>query len=115
MAGELAFHLERDADRFAIEARHHPAVLAGAICKAAQASAFTCPSLALSGGCVRRRVGLLLEDTGPSPCPAREKRLRVVACVMLGLVVTASVALPGIAHAGLDSVNAAALFGHCPG
>lgn len=113
-ARELCFQLERDADRYALAARHDPAALASAICKAARTSAVPPPAFALNGGSVRRRVRLLLDSPTP-PDRVRDRPLRLVAAVMLALVVTASAGLPATAHAGLDSVNAASLADHCPG
>lgn len=71
--GELIFHLERDADRWAFERMHDPAALASAICKAAQPQAgFGDVLLTLSGGGVTRRVRQLLESPG---LPGRRARL----------------------------------------
>ena len=59
-ARELLFSLERDADRYALDRSHDPAVLASAIFKAARGA--TAPGmLALGGGVVVRRARLLLE------------------------------------------------------
>jgi hypothetical protein len=57
---ELIFHVERDADDWAVRRNHDPAVLASAICKAALAPTTVAP--ALTGGEITRRVSLLLAD-----------------------------------------------------
>lgn len=96
---ELLFHLERDADRWALERRHDPIALASAICKAAQPRGVGGGALlALSGGAVTRRVRQLLEDTGT---PRRRTRLDVLATGMVILVLGLSAALPSATLAGI--------------
>jgi Zn-dependent protease with chaperone function len=94
-ARELLFSLERDADRYALERRHEPAVLASAICKAAQGAAAP-PALALGGGVVVRRARLLLE----AGTPPAHLGLIALAPVMVALVAASAIALPFAAHAG---------------
>jgi Zn-dependent protease with chaperone function len=94
-ARELLFSLERDADRYALERRHDPAVLASAICKAAQGAAAP-PALALGGGVVVRRARLLLE----AGTPPAHLGLIALAPVMVALVTASAIALPFAAHAG---------------
>jgi Zn-dependent protease with chaperone function len=98
-ARELVFALERDADRYAIARRNHPAVLASAICKAAGAKAPAPPALALGGGVVARRTQLLLEST-TAAAPRAHVGLAALAPVMAVLVVASAIALPFAAHAG---------------
>ncbi|MDA0163255.1 M56 family metallopeptidase [Solirubrobacter ginsenosidimutans] len=94
-ARELLFSLERDADRYALERSHDPAVLASAIFKAARGS--TAPAmLALGGGVVVRRARLLLE-AGAQPA---HLGLIALAPVMAALVAASAIALPFVAHAG---------------
>ncbi len=59
---ELIFHVERDADDWALRRNHDPAVLASAICKAALAPATCAVAPALTGGETTRRVSLLLSE-----------------------------------------------------
>jgi Zn-dependent protease with chaperone function len=94
-ARELVFSLERDADRYALDRRHDPAVLASAICKAA-GGATTPAALALGGGVVTRRARLLLEGAAP----AANLGLIALAPVMVALVAAGAIALPFAAHAG---------------
>jgi Zn-dependent protease with chaperone function len=97
-AGELIFHLERDADRYALDRRHDPAVLASAICKAAQDRLPGAPTMALGGGVVVRRIRQLL-DTGLGPSTRGHGALWTIAPVLVSLVVaTGAVALPFVAH-----------------
>ncbi len=61
--GELAFHLERDADEYAVRHTRDPLALASAICKAAQSH--LPEALALGGrGPVGRRLEILLDGAG---------------------------------------------------
>jgi Zn-dependent protease with chaperone function len=94
-ARELLFSLERDADRYALERRHDPLVLASAICKAAQGAASP-PALALGGGVVVRRARLLIE----AGTPRAHLGLIALAPVMVALVTASAIALPFAAHAG---------------
>lgn len=108
-ARELLFHLERDADRFALR-RHSPTALASAICKAALHEP---PRgvMALGGaGVVSRRVRQLL-DTAPLPRPS----LGVVAVVplMIALLAVSAATLPFVAHATMHHAHRRAPAHHC--
>ena len=110
-ARELVFHLERDADRYAVAHDHDPAVLASAICKGAEKT-FAAPTTALGGGVVSRRIRLLLN--GPETAPAKgDRSLRALVGVMVALVVLSSAALPAAAHAGFHQAGAAQEVRHC--
>ena len=71
-ARELVFHLERDADRYAVAHSHDPAVLASAICKAARTADPAPATLALGGGVVTRRLRQLL-DGGSADQPSMDR------------------------------------------
>lgn len=108
---ELVFHLERDADRWAIERRHEPTALASAICKAAQRR--PCHNgalLLLSGRGVTRRVRQLLSGD----LPARQHRLDILAAAMTTLVLALSAALPSAVLAGSDRAAQGSTVRHCP-
>lgn len=110
---ELSFHLERDADRWALERKHDPIALASAICKASRPpSGVGGALLTLGGGAVTRRVRQLLEGTG---APGRRARLDVLATSMVLLVIGLGAALPSATLAGIavaeQSVGA---IRHCP-
>lgn len=94
-AAELAFHLERDADAYALRRRHRPAALASAICKTAAPGPFgLAPATALVGrGPAVRRVEQLLDDSGAGTTRA-PLCLRVLAVVMVIGVVATAAALP---------------------
>ena len=111
-AAELAFHLERDADRFAINRAHEPLVLASAICKAAQSRALVAPALALSGSAVLRRIALLTEGVRPIPRRA-DIGSRALAAALVALVLASMALLPAAVHAGFDGARGASAERHC--
>lgn len=111
-AQELVFHLERDADSYAVSRRQDPRALASAICKAAGASIFPAPSMALSGGVVSRRIRLLLDHEEQ---PARTQLpFLLLAGVMIALAIAGVGVLPAVAHAGIHEVGGLAATPHCP-
>jgi Peptidase family M48 len=88
---ELRFHIERDADRFAVRGRDDRLALASAICKAATAAA-THPGLAsLGGDGTAARVRELLGDAAPH---RHGRRLRALAAGAAALAVGAALSLP---------------------
>lgn len=111
----LVFHLERDADRWAVDRRHDPSALASAICKAATSRPMD--SIALMGlggaGGVTNRV---IELLGPTPHDdsRAHPRLRALAVSMFLTVVVMIVAMPAAAAASLDQAVAAQAVRHCP-
>ena len=110
-AHELAFHLERDADRFALARRHEPYALASAICKAAQAPPFGIAATALSGGGGVRRVRQLLSGAPVRPASAAA---RLLAVGLVGLVAALSAALPAATMAAVRGTADAPDLRHCP-
>lgn len=98
---ELQYHLERDADEFALRRQHEPSALASAICKAAGASASPMPALSLAGGPVSRRVGRLL-DGGPAWSSRRLACLRLCLATMSVAAVVGVAALPVAAADGIS-------------
>lgn len=111
---ELIFHLERDADQYALSRNHHPASLASAICKAAESAfAGSSPSLVtLGGSSVVRRLNVLLDE------PRRHRYAGGLAGVCAGtlgvIAVLAVLALPAAAEAGIGAAGAALPAHMCP-
>ncbi len=105
-AAELAHHLERDADAFALRREAAPAALASAICKAATAQLGGLPVTALSGGSATRRVTHLLEAAEP-PSRFRLFATRTLAGALVCLSVGALAILPAAATASIRVANAA--------
>jgi Zn-dependent protease with chaperone function len=107
---ELIFHLERDADRWALDRLHDPMALASAICKAANPRTGTAGALlTLSGGAVARRVRQLVEGTSPG----RRARLDLLAVTMVVLVVGLGAALPAATLAAADKASQNSTVRHC--
>lgn len=113
---ELGFHLERDADEWALARRHDPTALASAICKAAMTLV---PSGAvaatLAGGAVTRRIELLLNRRPPGDQRWRGAGTRALAGVMVVATVTLAAALPAGAVAARDALGGTTTERHCPG
>lgn len=107
---ELAFHLERDADHFALERHHAPAALASALCKAAQRPT-TAPLTALGGGGVARRIRELLEAER-EPTRGRGMPERALAVGMAMMVVALAAALPPATIAAVQGAQTANVR-HC--
>jgi hypothetical protein len=98
---ELRFHLERDADEWALRRHHDPCALASAICKAATtAGAADSVMVTLGGGAIERRLDGLL---GSEPAALGRLRRRIVdyaAVLMVCVTLTSLVAIPTEALAG---------------
>lgn len=94
----LRFHLERDADEFAVSRTHDPLALASAICKAASARQQATLGLPGGGEAVARRLNLLIEQ----PRAQRARRLWAgagLAGLLAAIVLMVAVALTGWALA----------------
>ena len=116
---ELTFHLERDADRWALARRHDPLALASAICKAATGRMTIGPALAsLSGssGVADRLDELVQPGDGTT---GRFSRLLVsaAAVALVSVTVALTAALPATAVAGVGQLTGAgpALSEPCEG
>ena len=94
---ELRFHIERDADRFAVRGRADRLALASAICKAATGATTRPGMAALGGDGTAARVRELLQDAAPGAHPGR---LRLLAAAAAALAVGAALSLP-VAVSGL--------------
>lgn len=113
---ELVFHLERDADRWAVSRHHDPLALASAICKSAPVGTMSGTVLALSGAGAADRVSQLLDEE-PRQQPGRTRR-RLTSLIAIGLtVLTLSLAatIPAAAFAGANQLGKARPAPHCKG
>jgi hypothetical protein len=111
---QLRFHLERDADEYALARRPDPLALASAICKAAGASAGSPVALSLEGdGNVVDRLRLLTAGS-PRGGHVLHRVAAITAAAMATLTVALMAALPAVARAGVDSLEAAPPVVHCP-
>jgi hypothetical protein len=89
---ELAFHLERDADEFAVRETRDPLALASAICKAAQNRAPTWTGLA-GRGPVSSRLALLVDD-GPPRSAVVERAATALAALLAVMTLAIAVTVP---------------------
>lgn len=117
---ELSFHLERDADRWALARHHDPFALASAICKAAAGRIASGPALAPltgSSGVTDRLDELVSRPTTPSVGGLRRLLVTTVAAVMVCVTVALASALPATAVAGVTQLAGAgpALAEPCQG
>jgi Zn-dependent protease with chaperone function len=90
---ELAFHLERDADRYALARDHDAGVLAAAIFKAAASpSGLTAaPAAGLAGSGVARRLAQLLAPGQPATTTFASARVLATALTTVALLFAAAV------------------------
>ena len=96
---ELVYHLERDADSWAVTRHHDPLALASAICKAATGSFGASPGVAtaLGGGATSRRVRELAAGV---PRQRSTDAVRLMTALMATVTLAATVALPAAAAGG---------------
>lgn len=88
---ELAFHLERDADEFAVRETRDPLALASAICKAAQSRTPAWTGLAGKGPITSRLE--ILVDGGPRRSASVERVAAALAAVLALMTLAIVVAL----------------------
>lgn len=113
-AAAFSYHLERDADAYAMARRHDPLALASAICKAAGAGPLAPAAMALGGGVgLSNRLAMLTSD--PSPASrARGRFQRGVAVALTAMVFALLALLPAVAAAGVGQVASSPTVSHCP-
>jgi hypothetical protein len=111
---ELSFHLERDADRWALRRRNDRLALASAICKAATTRAVVSPAFAaLGGGGVTERLDQLTGAVAPVR-RGRARLLNALAGAMVVLTLVVAVAVPSTVQAGVHSLQQVERVRHCP-
>jgi Zn-dependent protease with chaperone function len=111
---QLAFHLERDADRWAMRKRHDRLALASAICKAARMRPVASPALAALGGAgVAERLDQLTGAVEPV-AGRRATLVNVLAAVLAALTLGVALTLPATVHAGVRSIQQVERVHHCP-
>jgi Zn-dependent protease with chaperone function len=114
-ASEIAFQLERDADRWALERRNDRLALASVICKAAAgAHAPGSPAMVGLGQTgVRERLGQLLDDQPRPPSHPTAAALNALATAMVAFTLLVAAALPPAAVAGARGDAHGAHHAHC--
>jgi bla regulator protein blaR1 len=112
---ELAFHLERDADHWALRQRNDRLALASVICKAAGAEPIAGPAVASLGstGVCERLSQLLSEDSTGQPRPAAAA-LNALATAMVVCTLSLAAVVPTAAVAGVgDDAHRTHHAHHC--
>jgi len=111
---ELRFHLERDADHWAVKRRNDPLALASAICKAADQRLADRPLVATLGGpgTSRRITQLLNHHEGFQD--GRHRGARLLAAGMVALTFGLVAILPATAVAGVSQLAMDHGITHCP-
>lgn len=111
---ELAFHLERDADEYALVRRHDRLALASAICKALPAPRPANALIALGGGpSVLERVRTLIGGA-PSRGRAATRAATICATLTSTLALALVSSLPAYAAAGASQLATANAAHRCP-
>ena len=104
--GQLRFHLERDADEYAVHRTGDPLALASVICKAARDEFPAGPALAgLAGHGVPARLRLLLDRSEAHPSRAVELAGRVLAGSLVALILLLAAATPALAQTGWENMS----------
>jgi Zn-dependent protease with chaperone function len=109
---ELGFHVERDADEFAVRETRDPLALASAICKVAQSHATAWTGLA-GRGRVTGRLEILVG--GPPPrSPTLERAATALATVLVAMTVAIAATVPGSIAASSAAAHASSHAATCP-
>ena len=111
---QLAFHLERDADQWALR-RHDRLALASVICKAAAArpQASFAASLGLTGTGASERLGQLVHGPQTPERGPRATILNATAVAMVCATLVAAAIVPSTALAGAGQLGAQQQIRHC--
>jgi bla regulator protein blaR1 len=111
---ELRFHLERDADHWALRRSHDRLVLASAICKAAGLPpAGNVAAISLSGGGASERLGQLVEDPPAAGSGAVALLLNALALGMVCVTILLAALIPSTALAGAHQHDSGQQTRHC--
>jgi hypothetical protein len=111
---ELAFHLERDADHWALRRRNDRYALASAICKATGGVPMAGLAFApLGEACAVERLGQLIEDSPPHRRRASPVLLKVIAVAMACATIVIAAFVPSTALAGAQHFGHEAHPRHC--
>jgi hypothetical protein len=118
----LTFHLERDADQWALRKRHDRLALASAICKSAGAAAIAdpgappignAPATSLSRAGTAERLTELIEDASTARSGPRMWALNLLAVALVSSTVLTAALLPSTALAGASKLDHAHQIRHC--
>jgi bla regulator protein blaR1 len=111
---QLAFHLERDADRWALSRRHDRLALASAICKAATTRTLVSPAwAALGGGGIPERLDQLTGAVRPV-AGRRATAINALAGALVVLTLGVALTVPTSVQAGVHNLQQIERVRHCP-
>jgi hypothetical protein len=111
---QLAFHLERDADRWALRRCHDRLALASAICKAATTQTKASPAFAaLGAGGIAERLDQLTGVARPV-AGCRAAVMNATAAALIAMTLGVALTLPAAVQAGVDSLQQVERVRHCP-
>ncbi|MBJ7355069.1 MAG: M48 family metalloprotease [Thermoleophilaceae bacterium] len=111
---QFRFHLERDADQWAVARTRNPLALASAICKTGSAS-LGGAALALNGTAAEDRVDQLLAPAAEMRMNAFAQKLATTFAMVLVVGATAiASAVPSAAASGVKHLEAHSSVTHCP-
>jgi hypothetical protein len=112
---EIAFHLERDADRWALRRRNDRLALASVVCKAATATEPARPPAVANLGetGIRERLDQLLEEPPPRARHPTATALNALAAAMVAFTLLLTAALPTAAVAGARADGHGGHHEHC--
>jgi len=97
---ETRFHLERDADEWALRRDHDPVALASAICKAGTGAPDTGPAVITLGAAgIERRLDGLLDVQPTSSGSPRRRIIDYAATIMVCVTLASMIALPATTFA----------------
>lgn len=113
-ASQVTFHLERDADAYALQRHHDPLALASAICKAVGARPLASPATALAGtsGLIPR-VRFLRDSARTDSRPVARPCLSLLAVAMSSVALSFGLLVPIAAAHGLSHLAKAPAAPHC--
>ena len=111
---DLRFHLERDADRWALAHRQDRYALASAVCKSALSAGATPAYSALGGGGgrVADRVRAIVDESDAGP--PRRIATRLLAAGSVAVTLAFVIAIPATVAAGQAQLRSAQPVHHCP-
>lgn len=111
---QFRFHLERDADQWAVARTRDPLALASAICKTGSAS-LGGAALALNGTGAEDRVDELLAPRSEGRMSAFAQKMGATLAMMLIVVATAfASSVPSATAAGVKHLESHSATSHCP-
>lgn len=110
---ELAFHLERDADEWALRRSHDRVALASAICKSAEPPSLNSPAaVSLNGAGTKERLDQLIQ-LPPRTSGAQSLVLHVLAVALVCATLVLAGLVPSTALAGAERLSELHEVRHC--